>query len=87
MTEDEGVDDELRRVVKEVILKDWMEALLGDATSFRESIIKMVDAVIEISGDIKLSEFREIMYIKFDYIIQEMREQMQAEYEEKGLLK
>lgn len=85
MTE-EGVD-ELIKVVKDVILKDWMEALVADATSVRETIIRMVDAVIETSGDIRLSEFREIMYIQFDYIVQEMREQMLAGLEEKGVLK
>ena len=83
---DEGVD-ELIKVVKDVILENWMEELVADATSFRESIIKMVDAIIETSGDIKLSEFREIMYIQFDYIIQEMRDQMLAGLDEKGLLK
>ena len=83
---DEGVD-ELIKVVKDVILENWMEELVADATSFRESIIKMVDAIIETSGDIKLSEFREIMYIQFDYIIQEMRNQMLAGLDEKGLLK
>lgn len=80
-------ENELKRLVKEVMIKDWIETFLSDARSVRETMIKEIDVVLEHLGDIKLSEFREVIHTRFDYVLQEIREQLLAGFEEKGLLK
>jgi len=79
--------NELRKVVKEAILKDWMETFIRDTEIVRASLISLIDKILEEAGDIKLSDFRQLIFTLYDAIAQEMREQMLVDIEEKGLLK
>lgn len=68
-----------KEVVKDVILKDWKETFFKDVETVRQSLISQIDIIMKEMGDIKISEFRQVIYQTYDEIMQEMREQMLAE--------